>query len=255
VLRQPTPAPAAAQGGKSVFGRLGGLVSGPAHSVAKGISGAVDYLATNAMCSSQGVLVNTDPTCRQHQADVDKFAAGANEALVAATAGTPAQGPVGALEASLAGAGRVSAWAAGLGRTSAGSELVISGSSRLVPGGGLAAHEAAGGHTLSRHLGLSDLALLGRLDKNPGLARASTFTDRATAERAISEVIDANASRIEAFLNGNKFTTQISGQVSGTAGRTVARGSRTPTLSSEVAVFLRRTENGNGYRITTAYPR
>jgi RHS repeat-associated protein len=111
----PPPPPA-----KSAFSVAWSAIKGGARGAAKGAAGAVDYLRTNAQCSVQGPMASANPVCQRHQANVDEFAAEANEALVAATAGTPAQGPVGGFEATLAGVGRVSAWAAELGRSAGG---------------------------------------------------------------------------------------------------------------------------------------
>lgn len=64
--------------------------------------------------------------------------------------------------------------------------------------------------------------LLGRLAKDPGIAGASTFTSRAVAEAAISDVLGANASRIQSFLAGSGSRLSLSGRASGTIGRYVA---------------------------------
>src|SRR5689334_10011971 len=49
----------------------------------------------------------------------------------------------------------------------------------------LSADEADGGHTLQRHVGKSDAELIERLKREPQISSASTYTDRATAERVI----------------------------------------------------------------------
>lgn len=46
---------------------------------------------------------------------------------------------------------------------------------RLVPGGGLQAHEDAGGHTLARHVGRTDLQLLDRFITQPWIRGSSSF--------------------------------------------------------------------------------
>ncbi len=46
---------------------------------------------------------------------------------------------------------------------------------RIVPGGGLAAHEGAGGHLLARHVGQTAAQLSSRLASEPGLKVASSF--------------------------------------------------------------------------------
>ncbi len=40
----------------------------------------------------------------------------------------------------------------------------VGGSTRIVPGGGLQAHEAAGGHLIQRHVGQTDADLIARLN-------------------------------------------------------------------------------------------
>ncbi|MGZ6341267.1 MAG: RNase A-like domain-containing protein [Candidatus Limnocylindrales bacterium] len=83
--------------------------------------------------------------------------------------------------------------------------------SDLVPGGGLAAHEGIempwpdwlpeheGGHTLSRHVGLDVAALQCRMVQYR-VPFASSFVDRATAERLLSQVLDRNAAYIAQWL-------------------------------------------------------
>jgi len=55
-------------------------------------------------------------------------------------------------------------------------------SSRLVPGGGLAAHEAQDGHLLLKHVGKTEAELSARLVAEPHISAASTFVTRAEAE-------------------------------------------------------------------------
>jgi hypothetical protein len=69
--------------------------------------------------------------------------------------------------------------------------------SPLAPVGGLASHEARGGHLIARHVGKTDAELLQRLKDNPKIAGASPFTDRATAEKGASEVLnDSNNKKL-----------------------------------------------------------
>lgn len=57
--------------------------------------------------------------------------------------------------------------------------------STIVPGGGLAAHEAAGGHLIAKHVGQSEAQLLSRLSAEPRITGSSSFYDRAFAEKAV----------------------------------------------------------------------
>lgn len=75
-------------------------------------------------------------------------------------------------------------------------------SSRLAPGGGLMAHENAGGHLLARHVGQTDAQLAARLAGNPRLPAASTFATRAEAEAAISGAFDHNAAQLSNWMGG-----------------------------------------------------
>ena len=61
----------------------------------------------------------------------------------------------------------------------------------------LGADESRGGHTLERHVGLSDNALRDCLRRERRISAASTWTDRATAERVVALAIAQAASRIE----------------------------------------------------------
>jgi len=72
-----------------------------------------------------------------------------------------------------------------------------------VPGGGLEAHEAAGGHTIARHVAKELEYLAQRLARNPRMEAASTFPDRATAERVIAEALEMRASEVRTWLAGS----------------------------------------------------
>ena len=132
---------------------------------------------------------------------------------------------------------------------------VLQEGSRLVPGGGLLSHELAGGHTLIRHVGLSDADLLARLAKDPGIAGASTFTSRAVAESAVVDVVETNASKIQSWIAGSRSGLSLGGTAPDAIGRYVATGSTNITDVSAVRVVLYRDPSlGVGYRIQTAYP-
>src|SRR5690242_16420966 len=65
----------------------------------------------------------------------------------------------------------------------------------------LAKDEAAGGHTLARHVGRSDDELRERLSREH-ISAASTYTDRATAEAAVGAAIAANQSKVYEWVAG-----------------------------------------------------
>ncbi|MGM0859601.1 MAG: RNase A-like domain-containing protein [Bacillota bacterium] len=76
-------------------------------------------------------------------------------------------------------------------------------STPLAPGGGLAAHEAKGGHLIERHVGKTDGELFQRLIKDTKISGSSSFKDRATAEKVASSVLSdpKNISKIKKWLS------------------------------------------------------
>lgn len=126
----------------------------------------------------------------------------------------------------------------------------------LPPGGGLAAHEARGGHLIARHVGKTDAELLQRLKDNPKITGASTFTDRATAEKVASEVLNDpnNKKIIQAWLSNPKIKSTLVLPYQGTEiiGRGVQRGSTTVEHMTNAKIVLKK--DGAGGFILTGYP-
>ncbi|UII74332.1 DUF6531 domain-containing protein [Pseudomonas sp. HN11] len=127
--------------------------------------------------------------------------------------------------------------------------------SAIVPGGGLAAHEKAGGHLMEKHIGRTDQQLAERLQREPHVPTASTFPDRATAESAISKVLDNNKSKIKDFLKGTEHQLVINQRTPGPIGTSWKRGAKTPTPGTQIRLIIRRDKKmPNGYRIHTGFP-
>jgi hypothetical protein len=125
--------------------------------------------------------------------------------------------------------------------------------SHLVPGGGLAAHEAAGGHTLDRHVGRDLDYLRNRLATEPDLQAASTFYDRATAERAIAQILRTNEAAVGRWLRSGPPRLTLDGTVSVPVGQVLRRGLGDPVDVSDVRVILSRMRSGPlRFRIHTA---
>jgi len=119
-----------------------------------------------------------------------------------------------------------------------------------VPGGSLAAHEAAGGHTIAKHVGQTDAQLRAR-----NLPRASTFADRVTAELAIDHTIAANQTQIGEWLTGSGNELVVTHSMPISVGTSLTRGAAQSTNVSNVRVILRRDPGlSTGYRVHTAYP-
>jgi len=126
----------------------------------------------------------------------------------------------------------------------------------LVPGGGLAAHEALGGHTLERHVGQSDAELLARLTREPTIPASSGFTSREMAEKFISATLEAKKLEISNWVRSpsNQYLP-LNLQVGEVTGRSIARGSSAAVNVESVRVVLKKNPNSpGGYIILTAMP-
>jgi hypothetical protein len=127
--------------------------------------------------------------------------------------------------------------------------------SEIVPGGGLAAHEAQGGHLIKKHVGRTDKQLAKRLKAEPNIPAASTFPDRATAESASSIALDANKAKIEKFLKGKKSKTTITHTFPYPVGVSMPNGRDNHLPASKVLlVLVKDVRRPEGYFLLTGFP-
>jgi hypothetical protein len=130
-------------------------------------------------------------------------------------------------------------------------------SSRLVPGGGLAAHEGGSathrGHTLLKHLGKEPEQLARRFETEPWLTFSSSFSDRAVAETAVAKVIQDNPQAIEAWLASKAPSVVLQNDVGIEVGKSVAKDG-TIIGTSKVRVILKKEDTMLGYYVKTAHP-
>ncbi|HEV2548568.1 MAG TPA: RNase A-like domain-containing protein [Stellaceae bacterium] len=93
--------------------------------------------------------------------------------------------------------------------------------------------EAAGGHTLARHVGKSDDWLMARLASDAHLHVASSYIDRETAEAAIETLLSRHRDRLNRWVErtpeGAEFT------VRGAADRTIGRTAWRPVGADHLA--------------------
>ncbi|WHY39738.1 ribonuclease YeeF family protein [Bacillus velezensis] len=127
------------------------------------------------------------------------------------------------------------------------------GSSPLAPGGGLAAHEAKGGHLIERHVGKTDEELLERLQINKKIRASSSFTDRPTAERVANETLIKHKKEIEEWLKSD-VNDPLPLPYRGTEviGRGVRKGSNEVKDMTNARIVLKKNEDGSF--ILTGYP-
>lgn len=121
----------------------------------------------------------------------------------------------------------------------------------------LVAEEAAGGHTIARHVGRTEAQLRARLLAEPRIKAASTFHSLRQAETFIGEALRANRAEITAWLKTAAVGTQKAFPYS--AGRVVGSGvvRATNTLQpmTRMTVVIRRIElEKRVYFVLTSYP-
>ncbi|WP_374757566.1 RNase A-like domain-containing protein [Yersinia canariae] len=122
-------------------------------------------------------------------------------------------------------------------------------SSSIISGGGLAAHEAAGGHLIDRHVGKTEAELLNRVSTG-NVKSAPSFTDRATAEAVTSKAIDSNQAKIDSYLSGSqKGYLEIDYQSNVPIGISVSRGSINVSSVTNAKIIIARDPS-----MPTGYP-
>jgi len=114
--------------------------------------------------------------------------------------------------------------------------------------------EAAGGHVLQKHVAQTDDQLRERLRRERNISGASTYTDRATAERVIGAAIAQNHDRIQRWLNrpGGHPNLTLDYSTNQPIGRTINRGDSQSRPCSLALVVLKYAEPG--YYVLTSYP-
>ena len=127
--------------------------------------------------------------------------------------------------------------------------------SMLVEEGGLTTHEGIdGAHAIRKHVGWTKEQLIERAP----LIRdaASAFTDRATAERACAEAINANREEIKAYLSsGRTVPLKLEHTCDFDTGLLVPKGTLVPETVKGLRLWLLKApQMPGGYRIHTAYP-
>jgi hypothetical protein len=119
----------------------------------------------------------------------------------------------------------------------------------------LSRDEAAGGHILRKHVGQTDDELRDRLRRERRITGASTYTDRATAERAVGEAIAQSQDRIERWLrrDGGHPNLAVDYDSPVPIGRTINRGESASRTCAHAIVVLKYSGT-NDYYVLTSYP-
>jgi CDI toxin RNase A-like protein len=125
------------------------------------------------------------------------------------------------------------------------------------PRGYLEHEEAAGGHTLARHVGKSDDWLMARLAGDAQLHVASTYVDRETAEAAIEALLRRHRNRLNRWAERAPERAEFT--VRGAADRAIGRTAWRPVAPDHLAdsrtlVVIVRKLDPTSCLVVTSYP-
>jgi len=108
---------------------------------------------------------------------------------------------------------------------------------------------------LERHVGQSDEDLRRRLDRERNISAASTYLDRATAERVIGQTLTSNRDRIERWLHrpGGHPNLVLDFEGHDSIGRSLRRNQQQSEPCSHALVVLKYLPPDD-YFVLTSYP-
>jgi Bacterial CdiA-CT RNAse A domain len=121
----------------------------------------------------------------------------------------------------------------------------------------LAAEEAAGGHTILKHVGQTEAQLRARLLAETRIPAASSFSTLRAAEDAVSAGLKANTAQIRAWASAanNLKPLVLDFDAGSKVGYGVVRSTGTLTDMQGVRIVLRMTRQaGKLYYVLTSYP-
>jgi Bacterial CdiA-CT RNAse A domain len=120
----------------------------------------------------------------------------------------------------------------------------------------LSVDEAMGGHTLARHVGKTDAELIERLRREPQISSASTYTDRATAERVVGAALASAGRGFDAWRarTGRRPNFVLRYIAPATIGRSVSRGRSVSVPCTHALVVLRWDDQRHRFYVLTSYP-
>lgn len=122
----------------------------------------------------------------------------------------------------------------------------------------LSIDEAMGGHTLARHVGRTDAQLAERLRIEKQISAASTYTDRATAERSVGAALADGGTKLSNWQRrvGRRpnLVLYYAEPSRKPIGRSLMRGRTTSVPCTRAIVVLRWDERQNRAYVLTSYP-
>jgi hypothetical protein len=120
----------------------------------------------------------------------------------------------------------------------------------------LSQDEAAGGHTLRKHVGRTDAELRERLRHERNISAASTWNDRESAEVAVGAALAQQSNKISRWLERDSHPNLVldyDGDSAHPFGRTLRRGEDGVETCAHAVIVLK-WDGPNSYHVLTAYP-
>jgi hypothetical protein len=123
----------------------------------------------------------------------------------------------------------------------------------------LSADERCGGHTLARHVGKTNPQLKQRLQQEPDISAASTYSDRDAAETTVGAALAANAARLKTWSARSGRRPNLALHYKGPRGgrpigRSWQRGQIAPNAAFDAVVVLRWDVERKAFCVLTSYP-
>jgi hypothetical protein len=122
----------------------------------------------------------------------------------------------------------------------------------------LSLDEAMGGHTLARHVGKSDAELADRLRRERQISAASTYTDRATAERSVGAALAGGGGKLASWLRRSgrrpNLVLHYAEPSRRPIGRSLMRRGNRLVSCTRAIVVLRWDDRKSRYYVLTSYP-
>jgi hypothetical protein len=114
--------------------------------------------------------------------------------------------------------------------------------------------EQLGGHTLRKHVGRSDAELRDRLEEEPQIAAASTWTSGILAEETLAAALRAAEARIARWQarGERRANLPLHYDAGREIGRSLERGARQTVPCTAAVIVLK--ASGDGFYVLTSYP-